>query len=96
MKMIYFKKNNINRIELLKEIKHLNIKLNHCGFTFQEFKRAGYSIHDLVNHGFNIRMFEDCFNNYLNPLNECDCNNLSINGYSFKEMEEYFNKYKKK
>jgi hypothetical protein len=87
-----------NRIELLQKLKYITLDLVNYGFTLKEFKQAGFSIHDLIYHGFNIKIFEDYYNNYLNPPVECDCtgsilNNLISNaGYTFEEIREYFDK----
>ncbi len=86
-----------NRIELLQKLKYIKSDLVNYGFTLKEFKQAGFSIHDLIYHGFNVKIFEDCYNNYLNPSVECDitnciCNDLSNAGYTFEVIREYFDK----
>jgi len=75
--MIYFKKANLNTIELLKELKYQNIKLAHCGFTFEEYKQAGYNINDLVNKGFSKKFKR--FNH----------ENLIKAGYTYREIKQY-------
>jgi len=74
-------KNGFNKIKLLEDLRCFKIKLNDCNFTFKEFKQAGYSVYDLISHGFNIKNYKK--NYYVDLINA---------GYTFLEINKIVKK----